>query len=137
MTSRDPLTHQVMKRTGHTDLDRVTLHWVLTAFQLQKFRARRRTRPTRRKSRAKDVGDFDQFGVGTDRTGLAGPSSDVASSAQQLGVSVTDVFVTQRAGGEFGQERVTDETELNDRPIGSARTESLIHYRRLYLPEFN
>ena len=52
-------------------------------------------------------------------------------------MSVTDVFVTEDAGREFGQESVAHETELDDRPIGSARTESLIHYRRLYRPVFD
>jgi hypothetical protein len=126
-----------MEGTGHADFDRVTLHRVFSPFQLQEFGSRGRTRPAGGKSRAKDVGDFDEFGVGTDRTGLTSSAPDVASGTQQLGMGVADVLVTQRAGREFGQQSMTNETELNDRPIGSARTESLIHYRRLYCPVFH
>jgi hypothetical protein len=127
MASRDPLTHEVMERTGHTDFDGVTLHRIFTSLQLEKFCTRSGTGPAGGKSRAKDVGDFDQFGVGADRAGLTGFASNVARGAQQLGVGVADILVTQSAGPEFREERVTNETELNDRPIGSARTESLIH----------
>jgi hypothetical protein len=43
-------------------------------------------------------------------------------------VRVTDVVGAKLASCEFGEERVTHETELDDSPIGSARTETLIHY---------
>ncbi len=137
MTSRDPLTHQVMKRTGHAHFNRVALHGVFTSLQLQKLGARRGARPAGGKPCPEDVGDFDQFGLGTDGAGLARSASNVAPGAKEFRVSIADVFVAQDPGCEFGQQRVADETELNDRSISSARTESLIHYRRLYPPEFD
>jgi hypothetical protein len=43
-------------------------------------------------------------------------------------VRVTDVFVTNQSRGDLGQQRMANQTELNDCPVGGTRAEALIHY---------
>jgi hypothetical protein len=116
-----------MERTGHADFDGVTLDGLFSPLKLQKFGARRRTGATRRQSSSKDIRHLDQLGVRTDRTGLARRPANILRRPQKFRMRVTDIFVAQSPLSELGEQRVTNETELDDGPIRSAGAKALIH----------
>jgi hypothetical protein len=77
-----PLSHEVVERTSDAHLDGVTLDRLFASLEFQQFGARRRTGSARGQPRAKDVGDFDEFDVTADRTGLAGFASEILRRAK-------------------------------------------------------
>jgi hypothetical protein len=117
----------VVKRASDADLYGVALDRLFAALEFEQLCTRRGARPARGKTCAEDVRDLDQFNVTADRTGLAGATSEVLRGAQQLGVRIANVFVTDQSGGDLREQRVTYETELDHCPVGGTRAESLIH----------
>src|SRR6202044_3551148 len=106
-----PLSNEVVEVAPNADFDRVTLHGLFATFELEQFGPRRRARPTRRQTGAKDVGHFNELFIMTDRAGLTGRATNVLGSAQQLRVRVADIFVTQKSGRDLGEQRVAHQSE--------------------------
>jgi hypothetical protein len=117
----------VVKGAIHADFHGVTLHRLFATFESEQFRARGGARSPGRQSSAEHVSHFNELFVVTDRTRLTGRATDIFRRAQQLGVSVADIFVTKQAGRDLGQESVADQSKLNDCAVGGAGAKTLIH----------
>jgi hypothetical protein len=117
-----------MEGAAHADFHGVTLHRLFATLELEQFSTRRRARSPGGQTRAKDVGHLNQLFVVTNRTGLTRGTSYIFCGAKQFGMRVADIFVTYQARGNFGQEGVSNQSELNDCAIGSASAKTLIHY---------
>ncbi len=118
--------------TGHADLDGVALDGLHATLQSVELGARRGTGPSRRETRAEDVGHLDEVRFGADRAALTPVPSQVPRRSQQLGVGIAHLVATDLSGGETRQEGPADESELDHRSARRPR-ESPIHWVDLTL----
>jgi hypothetical protein len=132
--TRLPLSSQVVEVALGANFNGVTKNWIGSTLECEKFGASVWAGAPGGKSRAKDVGHFDEFILITNGAVLFGRATDILGRPQKLGVGVTDVVFLDLTRGEAGEQGTANESKFNDganRGGGSAFTFHLFEATRL------